>query len=302
MELRHHGVPGQKWGVRRGPPYPIGESHSRATTASESSKNKKGLTDRQKDLIRKTIAVGSFAVAAYAGYQVHQAYDTEVYPHIGKMYCKKVLGKLGDTFFDDVYDAAKDAKYDEKTGFKLKDKPIEHTMDSIREDAAAVNPRYYRKLSGGYTTNCTFCAIAYDLRRRGFDVKAGFSKGNRTHVMPTLCYGVDAFLNSKRIYAGSSKEAYKKLTDEILSYGEGARGIIDGDYKHARYGHSLAFEVLNGKVCFVEPQVGSISKNPYGAMISQFKLDSIVCTRLDNLRIKPDKIKEFNVVAGWKDG
>lgn len=62
-ELYHHGIRGQKWGKRNGPPYPLDTSdHSAAEKKAGYQKSikpsgepeeikKKGLTDKQKKLI-----------------------------------------------------------------------------------------------------------------------------------------------------------------------------------------------------------------------------------------------------------
>ena len=50
-ELYHHGIPGQRWGVRRGPPYPIEDTVLRKGTRLNSVNNdgsRKGLKKRQK--------------------------------------------------------------------------------------------------------------------------------------------------------------------------------------------------------------------------------------------------------------
>lgn len=52
--LAHHGIKGQKWGVKNGPPYPLDESQQ------SPSEQKKGLTDKQK----KVMATGVIATTA----------------------------------------------------------------------------------------------------------------------------------------------------------------------------------------------------------------------------------------------
>lgn len=53
--LEHHGIKGQKWGVRNGPPYPLDyEQHN----AAEKSKNPKGSLDNyEKNNKRKSVAI-----------------------------------------------------------------------------------------------------------------------------------------------------------------------------------------------------------------------------------------------------
>lgn len=50
-ELYHHGIHGQKWGVRHGPPYPLDDTTSRDIRRQNS--DKKHLTKKQKELIVK---------------------------------------------------------------------------------------------------------------------------------------------------------------------------------------------------------------------------------------------------------
>ena len=87
--LVHHGILGQKWGSRNGPPYPLSSSdHSaserkagwrksldKKSDTSDSSKSK-GLTDKQKR-IAKNVAIGAgitvgALLLAYGGYKLHQ--------------------------------------------------------------------------------------------------------------------------------------------------------------------------------------------------------------------------------------
>ena len=64
--LSHHGIKGQKWGKKNGPPYPLDyEAHSSAEKKSnakltidgnaETGKKRKGLTDEQKALAKKIL-------------------------------------------------------------------------------------------------------------------------------------------------------------------------------------------------------------------------------------------------------
>lgn len=99
-ELYHHGIKGQKWGKKNGPPYPLGASdHSSAerkeghkgwskeakreldnkngnkssNKSSNKTKKKSGLTDKQKKYIKIGAAVAVTALATYGGYKLYES-------------------------------------------------------------------------------------------------------------------------------------------------------------------------------------------------------------------------------------
>ena len=65
--LEHHGIIGMKWGVRHGPPYPLG---SDVSTGNKIKKQKNiKLTSRQKEALKSVARIGMTAVATYAIYK-----------------------------------------------------------------------------------------------------------------------------------------------------------------------------------------------------------------------------------------
>lgn len=65
--LMHHGIKGQKWGKRNGPPYPLDSSQK---SSSEKRSEKKGLTDKQKKYIAIGAVVAATALASYGVYKL----------------------------------------------------------------------------------------------------------------------------------------------------------------------------------------------------------------------------------------
>lgn len=100
--LEHHGILGQKWGKRQGPPYPLGASdHSaaekkagwrdslnktdgdknrqkaEAKRSSSSDGKKRGLSDNQKRALMVGAAVAGTALAAYGVYKFKNFVDDD---------------------------------------------------------------------------------------------------------------------------------------------------------------------------------------------------------------------------------
>ena len=144
--------------------------------------------------------------------------------------------------------------YAEEMLSKLKRKTTETNQN---EDMAACNPKYLK--GGVYKNNCISCALAYDMRRRGYDVESspidttsatngslpvqlGFYKGEKLEV----------FEVPKDLYA-----ATKQFSNQILEYGDGSRGMLRIRWKNGD-GHAAVWEVDGNSVIVRDPQNNTI--------------------------------------------
>ena len=131
------------------------------------------------------------------------------------------------------------------------------TETNQNEDMAACNPKYLK--GGVYKNNCISCALAYDMRRRGYDVESapidttsatngslpvqlGFYKGEKLEV----------FEVPKDLYA-----ATKQFSNQILKYGDGSRGMLRIRWKNDD-GHAAVWEVDGNSVIIRDPQNNTI--------------------------------------------
>lgn len=229
-ELYHHGIKGQKWGVRRfqrpdGTRTAAGKEHAKELAEGEQTEEsdskieshqetkRKGLTDEQKRAILIGAAVTAGIIGTYGGYKIYQNHKN------------------------------KDVKFHEIEGgwkIQLKNKPF--TED---EDMAAVNNgrlwNPFKNLGGHFGNNCMLCSTTYELRRRGYDVKAGEERKGRDF------FDLDDLFTTKD--GKDVSETIKTITEEnsngflkaAKEYGPNTRGNLM--YGNPLFGcHSVVWE------------------------------------------------------------
>ena len=253
--ISHHGILGQRWGKKNGPPYPLGSGdHS----ASEKKAGwRKSLNDMK--------------LSIYKGR-------------------KRVLeNKIEET-----------EKEIEMNSSGLKRKTENTSPD---EDAVIVNPEWRRRIHDpGANNNCMQCTTAYELRRRGYDVRAQLSSEGRgadaikewfpeakiegAYIPERGSFGMTR--STMRGVIGRNSELTDTTINTLVAQGDGARGNLLVTYdSHA--GHSLCYEVVGRDVVIRDAQTGKKFDTPEAVLnwcaTAQY-------ARLDNLSFDKEKIKE----------
>ena len=311
-ELYHHGILGQKWGKKNGPPYPLGPSdHSsseqkagwRKSLSSDNSNenSQRRLTEEQKARLKKALKYGAIAagtgLAVYGAYKLYGAYS-------GKGYL-----------------------VDSETGFRL----LKNSEDSA-EALSQCNPGRINWTGGkkslevisGSSTNCMICTTNYELRRRGFDTSAGFDLGHngfmpdeffpkifsdyhgttdlnlsnlgltKTSKPKTLLEGYLGITYKSGIQDNDLSKVYKSITSQIDSMGEiGSRGNIIVWWKNGG-GHSMIWEHRSDGIHFLDGQTNHEYKDFATEVLKAVSVDSnIQLLRTDNLTLNNSGIKDF---------
>lgn len=175
--------------------------------------------------------------------------------------------------------------------YKLKNLPRFNMRLSRDQQAIGVNhnaPDYNR------TVNCFECTMAYEMRRRGYNVQANSVNGgyawealhafdikdsfNLTNVSPE-----GTRLDNRTL----AEEAYNRLEEQCLRYGDGARGMLAIYYAEPYDGgHALTWTVENGKFKILDNQNGTRTEEDIYNNFLYCDSD-IDVYRLDNADILP---------------
>lgn len=139
--------------------------------------------------------------------------------------------------------------------------PKKKEKSSKEDDMKSVNEKYYKEPPDqNYRQNCADCSLAYDMRRRGYDVEA--IPNDRGTNMETILswYDVKEVTSVKRnmlltsfSFTDNEQRAIEK--DIVKKQGNGARGIMTVQWTLGG-GHAVAYEVENGKVYIYDAQPG----------------------------------------------
>ena len=128
---------------------------------------------------------------------------------------------------------------------------------TLKDDATAhvINPE-------GRLQNCQRCAVALEMRQRGYDVCA--SRGEHDELS-MQCSIEQCFIGAEKAEFGTfggivEEDLTPQIRQQILDWGEGSRALISCEY--TRYGvtrgHVYNLCVKNGEVFAADGQLGSV--------------------------------------------
>lgn len=165
---------------------------------------------------------------------------------------------------------------------------------TIGEDARAVNPKY--RQGRQYQVNCTHCVNTFELRARGYDVRAsklpdalGQNGRSSQEVLDRWRLPNGDFHN--RTIGGDL--TFKEIAFRASQWPDGARGWIrvSWDQRYGGGGHIFNVEKLNGQVRYIEAQTGQLFA-PIDFYQDQARPGSWGIVRVDDL-VPTDRVLDF---------
>lgn len=160
---------------------------------------------------------------------------------------------------------------------------------SVKDSYAGANP--YFDESGTYNEynmNCQRCVVAYEMRRRGYDVVAlptyqGDKLPNSTAGGNGHWMGAFQGARSESVGATRNSQVEKNIAAKMNSYGSGSRAVVRVQWQGSNKGHVFSVENSGGRIRYVDAQTGKpVNIKNY---LSASKPSRTQLVRVDNLRV-----------------
>lgn len=285
--LKHYGVLGMKWGVRR-----YQDKNGRLTATgkkryaddeNKTEEKKPGLSESQKKAIKIGATVAVAVLATYGTYRLAKSGKLDKYIDIGKNKVDEILGKKSGN-----------SDFEKQTinGIKKLVRP-----ENLPEMLKNVNPNLGNP---DYKNNCSACGIASFLRSKGFDVTAK-STGGKQQILGGVieeCFKGAKIMDGSAVKFGRSRQDAAEML--VNKFGNNASGVVSIQWKKEFTankkggGHIFNWDIKDGVVKFFDGQSGrddSTVSSLYWKMMNPN--DALTIARLDNAEINFDAIKKY---------
>lgn len=277
-ELYHYGILGQKWGVRRFQ-YMDG-------SYTQAGRERYGIGPARESRNDETIGDASAALA-WVGFELGLGATTIIGDAIHDAKVSKDIKN---------WEANRQLeKTDKATGLKLKSNPDV----TIKEDMKMINREYGyglfkhsvygidSKKTMGHTENCMLCTTALDLKRRGYDVKAGSSNEG---------YYAKDIKNWYKEKKDATMGRFNAIIEKLQKEPEGSYGNLMVYWKEGG-GHSMFYRIEDNKVVLYDAQsnkkynLNTISRH------ANMTIPGHCFLRTDNLTPDYEYLKKNNLIG-----
>lgn len=156
---------------------------------------------------------------------------------------------------------------------------------SVEDDLKHTNPNYSSTdPESAYKLNCQRCVIAYEARRRGYDVEALPALSGLDFLryldhplgLPSVFEGAELV----DCCARTGEYAKGVLEEQMKTWGDNCRAIVYTGWKNAAVGHFFIVERINGVTRFLDPQNGNADASSYFSLADG---NRVYCMRTDHL-------------------
>lgn len=273
--LVHHGIKGQMWGFRNGPPYPLGAGAKSAKEKKAERSEKKKHTARSsgENIARRIISKNGDKKVGFAA-------ELAIYTAIQLAPLLAYLGIAVAFKHSEKKDKEKEDKEAEKRFEKRNPKRVSELpkLESPMEPSESMkltNPGFPEE---GHVYNCTFCTTAMALREKGYDVKAQTTDhGWYTNRFWERTFGIEKQTPIHELRPND-------IVNTLESQGKGAYGNVSVYWKWGG-GHSIFWKNDDsGKLHIYDGQAGEeYDTSENSKLMKALSVGETTYCRLDNV-------------------
>lgn len=258
--LAHHGILKQKWGVRNGPPYPLDRAtHNRVVSG------KAKASGNQENKSRKS-SHDSLANDILDRVTSSKLMNKKFISDIANKYSEKLAQKHDEEWEEvtettrngkKVYENVADILDKNPNAYKKTPPPnwSDKNINRIMAEASRTNPDYPED---GSTMNCTKCVLAFELRKRGYDLQAG-----RTDIGMPYPYNYTYWFGLNRDTFGRNAAMGKKGASMIENAPPNSSGVMSVTMNDLDFVHVVHWsKTKEGKLLIIDPQSASDKSMP----------------------------------------
>ena len=315
----HYGVKGMRWGVRKDRSSsgsskirrdkdgvrPIAKTLNDSWFGKLANRNAERYANKQAqknlDKLNKQKVAGldltpqqKTGVKFVAAYMTGAAImSTANFADSGKV---RVLRNKGKRFMDGDEEGV---QYKRKSSLSKKDMSEDELMKDVVSD---INKNYG---AAGTKMNCRRCTVAYEMRRRGYDVEAthsrlasgqtskGMKKAVNANIKRNHWGENDVYLATGKIGEVKKTDAPKAMFDALGKQPDRSRGEVGIGWLFGG-GHSVAYEIVNNKPVIFDTQRQLKIKTPED-WVKAYDIDVLATgfTRLDNKPINEGWVERW---------
>ncbi len=162
---------------------------------------------------------------------------------------------------------------------------------SMADAVRGANP-YYDGTYREFSENCQRAVVAYEARRRGYNVTAQptYEGDKLPQVVASNGRWQGAFKGAKseNVSGRNTQQVQNNIEAKMKEYGNGARAVVGVQWKNGG-GHVFNIERQNGKTHYVDSQIGARYKP--SEVLGMAKPNSVRLVRTDNLKFS-DRAKK----------
>ena len=272
MYLVHHGIKGQTWGVRNGPPYPLSSGaksakENKADTRSE--KKHESKSSGEKIVSRILARSGDKKTGVFAELAIYTVINLA-----------PLLAYLGIAIYADKRghkkeDEEAEKRFENRNPKRVSELPkLESPMDPS-ESMKLANPGFPEE---GHVYNCTFCTTAMALREKGYDVQAQTTDhGWYTDRFWERTFGIEKQTSIHELRPND-------IVNTLESHGKGAYGNMSVYWKLGG-GHSIFWKNdEHGKLHIYDGQAGEeYDTSEQSKLMRAIQVGETTYSRLDNV-------------------